>query len=48
MKQYYNVRYLGKMVKVVCAHSKWEAMDKICNENPHILRKSYSASLSRH
>ena len=50
MKAYYSVRYLGKIVKVIQAHSKWQAMDEIYTSNaiahPHILRKSFTATKS--
>tara|TARA_R110000803_G_scaffold56959_3_gene114657 strand:+ start:6248 stop:6409 length:162 start_codon:yes stop_codon:yes gene_type:complete len=31
--KYYRVRYAGKPIKVIPAHSKWEAIDRIYNDN---------------
>tara|TARA_R100000541_G_scaffold12992_1_gene21763 strand:- start:390 stop:554 length:165 start_codon:yes stop_codon:yes gene_type:complete len=28
-QNYYKVRYAGKLIRVIPAHSKWEAIDKI-------------------
>ena len=30
--QNYKVRYSGKLIRIVTAHSKWEAIDRVYNE----------------
>jgi len=47
-KQYYfHVRYAGKLIEVVAAHTKWEAIDRIYNKNigrfDWILREKFTA-----
>jgi len=32
-KRMYNVRYATKFIEVVSAHSKWEAEDRVYQEN---------------
>lgn len=50
-KNYYKVRYAGKLIKVIPAHSKWEAIDRIyndsINEYPWIKRNKLTAVLNR-
>lgn len=50
-KQYYKVRYAGRLIKVLPAHSKWEAIDRIYHENiqryPWIQRNKLTAVLNR-
>jgi len=31
--KYFKVRYAGKLIKVLPAHTKWEAIDRVYNEN---------------
>jgi hypothetical protein len=46
-QDYYKVRYAGKLIKVLPAHSKWEAMDKLysyyINRYPWIKREKLTA-----
>tara|TARA_R100000935_G_scaffold35662_1_gene56419 strand:- start:1349 stop:1645 length:297 start_codon:yes stop_codon:yes gene_type:complete len=46
-QNYYNVRYLGKLIKVIPAYSKWQAIDKLYSEkiqaNPMMDRKLLTA-----
>tara|TARA_R110000823_G_scaffold196947_1_gene328209 strand:- start:1710 stop:1910 length:201 start_codon:yes stop_codon:yes gene_type:complete len=46
-QNYYQVRYAGKPIKVIPAHSKWEAMDRIYSQNieefPWIKREKLTA-----
>ena len=50
-KQYYKVRYAGKDICNISAHSKWEAIDRVFNDNisryPWIVRQKLSAVLTR-
>jgi len=50
-QNYYKVRYAGKLIKVLPAHSKWEAMDRIYSENigryPWIQREKLTAVKSK-
>lgn len=50
-QSYYKVRYAGKLIKVIPAHSKWEAIDRIYNENIErykwILREKLTAVKSK-
>jgi|TARA_R110000803_G_scaffold95632_3_gene163721 hypothetical protein len=50
-QNYYKVRYAGKLIKVIPAHSKWEAMDRIFNDNiqryPWINRQKLTAVKSK-
>jgi hypothetical protein len=50
-KNYYKVRYAGKLIKVIPAHSKWEAIDRIYNNNineyPWIKRDKLTAVKSK-
>jgi hypothetical protein len=50
-KNYYKVRYAGKLIKVIPAHSKWEAIDRIYNDNineyPWIKRDKLTAVKSK-
>jgi hypothetical protein len=50
-QNYYKVRYAGKLIKVIPAHSKWEAMDRVYNQNiqefPWIKREKLTAVLNR-
>ena len=32
-QKYFKVRYAGKLIKVIPAHTKWEAIDRVYNEN---------------
>lgn len=49
--QNYKVRYASKHIKTIEAHSKWEAIDRIYNDNigqfPWIERNKLTAVLSR-
>jgi len=49
--RYFKVRYAGKLIKVVPAHTLWEAIDKIYNENvgtyKWIVRNKFTAVVSR-
>jgi|TARA_R100000935_G_scaffold10727_1_gene21412 hypothetical protein len=46
-QSYYKVRYAGKLIKVVTAHSKWQAIDIIYEKNksqfPWIIRQKLTA-----
>lgn len=50
-QKYFKVRYAGKLIKVVPAYSKWEAIDRVYNENiskyKWILREKFTAVISR-
>jgi hypothetical protein len=50
-KHYYKVRYAGKLIKVLSAHSKWEAIDRIYNDNigryKWIVREKFTAVKSK-
>jgi len=50
-KRYYKVRYAGRLIRVFPAHSKWEAIDRVYNENiakhPWIDRSKLTAVLNR-
>ncbi len=50
-QHYYKVRYAGKLIKVLPAHSKWEAIDRVYNDNiskfPWIIRAKFNAVKSR-
>ena len=50
-QKYFKVRYAGKLIKVVPAHTKWEAIDRVYNENigkyKWILREKFTAVVSR-
>jgi|TARA_R110001592_G_scaffold281154_1_gene548588 hypothetical protein len=50
-QNYYKVRYAGKLIKVIPAHSKWEAMDRIYSQNieqyPWIKREKLTAVKSK-
>jgi hypothetical protein len=50
-QNYYKVRYAGKLIKVLPAHSKWEAIDRIYNENigryKWIVREKFTAVKSK-
>ena len=52
LKNWYKVRYKLKHIKTISAHSKWEAMDRVYNENlgklPRMDRKLLTAVLSRY
>jgi len=45
----YKVRYAGKHIRIISAHSKWEAIDRVYNDNigeyPWIERKKLTAVL---
>ena len=47
----YYVRYASKHIKTISAHSKWEAIDRVYNDNigeyPWIERKKLTATLNR-
>jgi len=46
-QNYYNVRYAGKLIRVIPAHSKWEAIDRIYSticQFKNIKRKKLTAS----
>ena len=49
--QSYKVRYASKHIKTISAHSRWEAIDRIYNENigqfPWIERNKLTATLNR-
>jgi hypothetical protein len=32
-QKYFKVRYAGRQIKVVPAYTKWEAIDRVYNEN---------------
>ena len=46
-KSYYKVMYAGRLIKVLSAHSKWEAIDRIYSDNiakhPWIQRNKLTA-----
>jgi hypothetical protein len=50
-KQYYKVRYAGKDICNISAHSKWEAIDRVFYDNisryPWIVRQKLTAVLTR-
>tara|TARA_R110000803_G_scaffold187779_1_gene250120 strand:+ start:1001 stop:1165 length:165 start_codon:yes stop_codon:yes gene_type:complete len=50
-QNYYKVKYAGKLIKVIPAHSKWEAMDRIYSQNieqyPWIKREKLTAVKSK-
>ena len=50
-QHHYKVRYAGKLIKVIPAHSKWEAVDRIYSQNieqfPWIKREKLTAVKSR-
>lgn len=50
-QKYFKVRYAGKLIKVIPAHTKWEAIDRVYNENigkyKWILREKFTAVVSR-
>ncbi|NND24067.1 MAG: hypothetical protein HKN86_05170 [Acidimicrobiia bacterium] len=50
-QSYYNVRYAGKLIQVIPAHTKWEAIDRIYNKNigthPWIKREKFTAVKSK-
>ena len=50
-KRMYNVRYATKFIEVVSAHSKWEAEDRVYQENKPryawISRDKLKATLKR-
>ena len=49
--RYFKVRYAGKLIKVLPAHTKWEAIDRVYNENvgkyKWIERSKFTAVLKR-
>ncbi len=50
-QNYFKVRYAGKLIKVIPAHSKCEAIDRIYNNNiekyPWIKREKLTAVKSK-
>ena len=40
---YYRVTYRGVFLRTLCAHSKWEAIDRVANENNQLIRKFLKA-----
>tara|TARA_B100000768_G_scaffold174325_1_gene184487 strand:+ start:574 stop:738 length:165 start_codon:yes stop_codon:yes gene_type:complete len=50
-QNYYNVRYAGKLIQVLPAHSKWEAIDKLYSlyigRYPWIKREKLTAVKSK-
>lgn len=50
-KQYYRVRYAGKDICIISAHSKWEAIDRVYNDNisryTWIVRQKLTAVLTK-
>lgn len=48
---YFKVKYAGRLIKVVPAHTKFEAIDRVYNENvgeyKWILREKFTAVISR-
>jgi hypothetical protein len=50
-KQYYKVRYAGRDICIISAHSKWEAVDRVFHDNisryPWIVRQKLTAVLTR-
>ena len=49
--RYFKVRYAGKLIKVVPAHTKWEAIDRVYNENvgtyKWIVRSKFNAVIQK-
>ncbi len=44
MKHYFMITYDGKVVKVISAHSKWEAVDRVAFQYNHLDRKRFKAT----
>jgi len=50
-QHYFNVRYAGRLIKVIPAHTKFEAIDRVYNENigryKWIVREKFTAVKSK-
>ena len=49
--RYFKVRYAGKLIKILPAHTKWEAIDRVYNENvgtyKWIVRSKFNAVIQK-